>query len=357
MSPNNQSRLNRFLVGILLILVSVSVSIVCAELVVRLFAQKPTPVLMETEGKVIDEDIVPGLTKSKDPIQLFELRPSQSVCFEERCETINGHGFRGVEVDLRDRNPFRIAVLGDSFTYGYGVDDHETLPVHLERILNANGKRGIQVLNFGIGGYNSVQVARLIRNKVIAFNPNIVIYNYFPNDAELYRQEGNPLLYECASMFSWKRPVFKTLASSHLVEFIARRIGLRHVTRHGQDPNYWNLIHHPFWPGWWVVKLALEEMKKTTEEAGIPFCVVLLPYDDLPSQSKKENIGRIIELCERLDIPVIDISGCFVDVRSYDGLWTSVGPPHYSNRGNKLVAEEILKKLAERSLIQRAPNS
>jgi len=326
------------------------------EFVVRIFAQKPTPVPMETEGNVIDKEILPALIRSKDPIQVFELKPSQSVCFDERCETINSHGFRGAEVDFSERNFFRVAIMGDSFTYGYGVDDDEILSVHLERVLKSNGNRQIQVLNFGIGGYNSAQVARLLRNKVIAFNPDIVIYNYFPNDAELYRQEGNPLLYECASMFSWKRPILKALVSSHLVEFISRRIGLRHMTRHGQDENYWNFIHHPLWPGWWVVKQAFEEMKKTTEEAGIRFSVVLLPFDDMPIQSKRA-LRKIIGLCERLDIPVIDISGSFVGISSYDGLWTSVGPPHYSNRGNKLVAEVIFKKLAERSLIEKTSNS
>ena len=334
----------KFFGNTVLIVVSVALSIGVVEVFLGHFGYQPERMFPQTEGSVIDGKIEPGLIGVQDPIQIFELNPSQTVCAKERCETINKYGFRGTGAKPINTDVFRIAMVGDSFTYGYGVDDHETLPVHMEHVLNSKGKEQFQVFNFGIAGYNTAQTYRLLVNKVIPFKPHVVIYNYFPNDPELYRKEGNPLLYECASMFSWKRPVLKTLVGSHLVEFISRRIGLRHKAHHGQDENYWNLVHHPLWPGWWVIEQAFKGMKKTTEEAGIRFCVVLLPYDDMPNQSKKV-FHNTIELCERLGIPAIDISGCFVGISLHDELWTTVGPPHYSNYGNKIVAKSIVDQL------------
>ncbi len=62
----------------------------------------------------------------------------------------------------------RIAVLGDSFTWGIGVADEDRFTERLER------DRGVEVLNFGVSGYAPIQYALMI-DDVMAFSPDVVV--------------------------------------------------------------------------------------------------------------------------------------------------------------------------------------
>jgi hypothetical protein len=43
-------------------------------------------------------------------------------------------------------------MLGDSVTFGYGVDQTQSFPAELERLLNQSGK--YEVINAGVPGYS-----------------------------------------------------------------------------------------------------------------------------------------------------------------------------------------------------------
>jgi lysophospholipase L1-like esterase len=69
--------------------------------------------------------------------------------------TINSYGLRGEPVPasaFTEGNP-TILCLGDSVTYGYGVDDAHSYPADLERILNRNSPGRYAVLNAGVDAY------------------------------------------------------------------------------------------------------------------------------------------------------------------------------------------------------------
>ena len=69
---------------------------------------------------------------------------------------INSDGFR----DRRYARPkptsvFRVLVLGDSITFGYGVEQAESYPKLLESELAEVARSvPVEVLNLGVGGYN-----------------------------------------------------------------------------------------------------------------------------------------------------------------------------------------------------------
>jgi hypothetical protein len=66
--------------------------------------------------------------------------------------TNNSLGFRGArEYGPKKPGAFRILLLGDSFTYGIGVNDDQTFAVHLEHYLREN-QLAAEVINAGNGG-------------------------------------------------------------------------------------------------------------------------------------------------------------------------------------------------------------
>ena len=72
----------------------------------------------------------------------------------------------------------RIALVGDSFTFGLEVRYDQTWGQELARILGD----GTQVLNFGVDGYGVDQAVLRYRRDVVAWNPDLVILGIIHDD-------------------------------------------------------------------------------------------------------------------------------------------------------------------------------
>jgi lysophospholipase L1-like esterase len=81
------------------------------------------------------------------------------------------------------RASFRILCIGDSNTYGTGVERSETYPAQLERFLNerSRGVR-IEVTNLGVPGSNSSQVLHRLPRYLEIDQPDLVIVLIGVND-------------------------------------------------------------------------------------------------------------------------------------------------------------------------------
>ncbi len=94
----------------------------------------------------------------------------------------NVHGLRGREV--RDDGTIRILALGASTTYGFGVEEEESYPLRLERVLNAGASPPrYQVINAGVPGYTSYQGLMFLRERGLALEPAVVLVDFGSNDA------------------------------------------------------------------------------------------------------------------------------------------------------------------------------
>ena len=99
--------------------------------------------------------------------------------FDVRYST-NFAGFRGAFVPKGQHDKSAVAFVGDSFTFGLGVDDDETF-VHL---LSATGAQTHRAhLNFGVIGYSTDQQLLMIQDDVLRFSPGAVfLVVYLGND-------------------------------------------------------------------------------------------------------------------------------------------------------------------------------
>ena len=100
---------------------------------------------------------------------------------------INEDGFRYSERISRKKpaNTFRAFVMGDSQTYGAGVQPDETYPAFAEQELRRLAPEGltVQVINNGISGYNSLQVLRLIEIELLDWDPDPLVVACRPPDS------------------------------------------------------------------------------------------------------------------------------------------------------------------------------
>ncbi len=90
----------------------------------------------------------------------------------------NAQGFRQpILPNAKPPNVSRILMLGDSTTFGVGVDQRETIPAILQALLN-HGKQGAdtyEVINAGVPGYGTAQEWLLFRRWAARLQPDAVI--------------------------------------------------------------------------------------------------------------------------------------------------------------------------------------
>ena len=115
---------------------------------------------------------------SSEPGLIYKMSPSS------RCGLYNQQGFRDNPFQLEKvAGTFRIIVIGDSVAGGEGIDDIQlTFPKLLERKLNSNSKRKIEVLNMAVTGYSTSQELVLLEKTALAYKPDLVLWSYCLND-------------------------------------------------------------------------------------------------------------------------------------------------------------------------------
>ena len=95
--------------------------------------------------------------------------------------THNSYGMRTPEFK-QEKNAFRILTVGDSTTWGYGVEDDETWPYQLQQYLDPSCTK-IEVINAGVVGYSAFQVYRYLKREGMKLKPDIVLVTTGFNDA------------------------------------------------------------------------------------------------------------------------------------------------------------------------------
>lgn len=131
-----------------------------------------------------DSDL-PGFYEPK-PDTVNEIEPDWLG--KKIVHSINHDGLRDLDDYTLDKpaNVFRIAVLGDSFTYGLFVNDSDVYSEKLERLLNTPGRcasgQKVEVINFGVPGYDVEMSAYRYNIRGKKYDPDLVVWYLIEND-------------------------------------------------------------------------------------------------------------------------------------------------------------------------------
>ena len=119
-----------------------------------------------------------------DPDIRFTLKPSFSGrAYGAKLQT-NEHGFRGPQRPVsKPPETIRIALIGDSHAFGFGVEYEESLGQQLEMHMQNDGKN-CEVWNFAVAGYNARQELAVLKSYALSVEPDIIIVISCNNDHE-----------------------------------------------------------------------------------------------------------------------------------------------------------------------------
>lgn len=253
--------------------------------------------------------------RSKNKKLMYELRPNAEI---SNMIKINSDGFRDKEFS-REKAPgiFRIAVVGDSVTFGWRQRLEDTYPKKLEQLLQAHNKSTIQfeVLNFGIGGYNAEQEIELIKTKVLLYNPDLILIGFCPNDGQIGFDGG--------LWWHFFRGPSRTISFLKLLAL---------YKKYKQDELAF-------------LKGPYAELAELSKQKNIPVHVCILPM----LQGEELWIPpRFIPLLEELKIPYFNLIPAFKENNVSELMFDTV---HFSVAGHEFVAQEIYKYLTIKNII------
>jgi len=161
--------------NLFLFIFSIFLAICCAEVICRLVLPAP--------GYAISDDL-PGQWNA-DPLLNYRYTPNFTgrfirQAFDVSIE-INALGFRGPEPTKMRGQELRVLAAGNSLTFGWGVEGDEAWPARLQKRLATllPEHSAVKVINVGVSGYSTRQIAQLLEEQVPRIEPDVVVVGLY----------------------------------------------------------------------------------------------------------------------------------------------------------------------------------
>ena len=342
-------RLRGLAANLLLAIVSAAVAFGGAEIVLRLGRLAPPRALRSADAVTLSR--IPGLFQ---PGQEFTdlLKPDLPARIR-----INDLGFRGRDLaEVKPPGAVRILALGDSYTFGAFVDDDQTYPARLEKMLQARrAGRAIEVVNGGVGGFGILDERALWEKAGERLDPAIVLITFSPNDvSDMTRPR--PMIEQMRAHADLKSslllgPPLRLLMSSAVfngLQIVAARI--RSATRsHAAIPEI-----EPSRAGperapeaWEAYHEALKDLASRIQRGGRRALLVLYPSHGTVQGADRPWGSEILPAWAlQADLPCLDLLPAFrAAPLAADLLYLVPKDPHPSPAGHALAASRIAEEI------------
>lgn len=280
--------------------------------------------------------------RSRNTILRYELKPNTRL---GENIIINSDGFRGRGYPLqKERNTYRIVVIGDSVAFGRALPQDQTLPKRLEVFLTAScpGKK-FEVLNMGVEGYNSLQELEVLEVRALKYNPDLAVVYYCLNDPDYPEYYFN-----------------KNFINRHslLVRYVLYKAKKRLIKRdrvHRGIKNDADAYRYFYSTNCWLdAKKALLKMGDLTQSAGIRMVLLIVPEMQEAVKDFREgypfwHINEMIEGIRHNNIFVIDPVREF-SKRGIKKEELTVWGSYPNLKANDIIAGYALEKLKEKNI-------
>ena len=261
---------------------------------------------------------------------------------EEPAVSINSLGFREREVGPKDPSRYRIAVVGDSYAWGQGLEARERFSDRLEAFL---GPR-YEVLNFGMRGHKMPEHLGELAS-VLTTGPDFVLLEMYINNFEtpdMRRPSTYPLLpADWDGRLQDSSAVYRLLSDRWAQLQEATGIAdsyERYMEKHLRDPNS---------PDARDSFGRLRRFFDTARAAGVASGAVLFPAadamgpfgSDYPFGYLHDHVKAV---CADARVPCLDLLALFSTLPDPHSTWVSPTDAHPNADINRRAAVEMLRE-------------
>jgi lysophospholipase L1-like esterase len=273
--------------------------------------------------------------RSAIPGLAYELAPSLAGEFLGTPVITNSEGLRGPELlPVRGPGLRRIAVLGDSTTFGWGVPALQAWPAQLQKALDQRTQGLVhEVLNFGVSGYSSRDEAVVLEAKALLAEPELVLVGYNLNDPEFRPRQPLHRFFAPAPWWEGSR--------------LARWAVARWQSWGKGGADVFRALHAPDSETWGSVRQAFARMAELTSAADVPVLVVLFPLGEVPADPALYRYAdlhaQVAQAAGDAGLHVLDLTSAYAAVAGGEGYL--LPDLHPNARGHEIAAVAVAERL------------
>ena len=269
-----------------------------------------------------------------NPDLSFAHAPNRSAFLMGVPVSINSEGLRDREFSLeKPPGVYRVMMLGDSTTLGWGVRQEDTAAKLLERKLNEAlppGFNHVEVINTGVGNYDTVQEVTYYETIGSKYHPDLVVLVFFINDPEPVPVEKKGFLID----------------RSYLIAFATNRIDgvMRHAGVRPDWKTYYASLYDDNRPGFQACKKALISLAASTRSHDAKLLVAILPElhqingDSYPFRPAHRKIKDVMAA---ENVPVLELIDGLKDHGPEETLWVTALDDHPNAKANNLISDQL----------------
>jgi lysophospholipase L1-like esterase len=245
---------------------------------------------------------------------------------------INSRGLRDREIPY-ERTPgvLRILMLGDSFTEGWGVPVEETWSKRIERLYAQRGVTA-EVINAGVGNYNTVMEVSWFFAEGRKYRPDVVVLNSIFNDAEPVPPHDEPNL-------------LRSLCAA--CAFLPGRADtlLREAALRPDWKAYYLGLYDAHSRGWIAAGNAIGRLADDARANNVALLVASIPeLHELSPYPLQAITAKLEEAARQSGAEFIDTLPA-LQAQPPRSLWVAPSDPHPNARANALIADALFAKL------------
>ena len=236
----------------------------------------------------------------------------------------NNFGLRGNRIsNKKDQN--RILFLGSSITLGWGVSQQDTMTEKLSAMLNTK-KNSYEILNAGIGNYNTARYVELYLSKLHELKPDSIVVQYFINDAESLESGGGNWL----------------LRNSQLA--VTLRIAMNRLLYSGDESSltkHYRNVYSNNGEGFNAMEDSIASLSEYTKKNDVKLFLVMTPdFHNLIDYPFSFIHSKIEGIASQNNIEFLDLLPYFEGI-SKEEIWVMPGDPHPNKKGHEIMAFAI----------------
>ena len=296
-----------------------------------------------------------GYARSSSPRIVYELRPS----YGDHSTT----GRRDREYSkTKPQGVLRVIGIGDSYSYGFGVPREKVFLKVAEEELNRRAARPVEVINFGVPGYNTAMEAAVLEEVTPEWHPDLVVIQFCRNDLNLpnfIQTRTNVLFARSFALHlvlsrlarTWPTFVKKDLMGYGFDGEVFPVPGLEHVPMENDNP-----IGDPartppeyrYMVGRDGVRAALRAIRAESRRRSLPVVLLLgwAGHDrDAARWAKAEGLA-VADMWPAVQHRLAETR------RGFESLW--VAPPvdnHPNEEGHTIIGRLLAEKILEQGLL------